>query len=305
MRLHTWLTLGRASNLPSVWTNVFAAALVAQASLHHDGQPPHLSASLIDAILTWLIALTALSFMYLGGMFLNDAFDANWDKQHKQSRPIALGIVSAGLVWVHGIALLVAGVLLFGSHYASMPETQWPLMGWVAALLLVSAIVLYNALHKRIQHGAIFMGLCRLGVYLLAALMIAELTTALVGASVALFMYICGVTYAAKGEHQNQFKQVQSIALLFSPVLLLALHGYQHLYFWLYAVGFCAYLVVNVKQHLSPQKPNVGAFIGRLLAAVPLFDGMVLASMNLVIPSLLCFLVFCFMPRLQRWVAAT
>ncbi|MCY7297262.1 hypothetical protein [Alteromonas sp. a30] len=317
MGLNTWLTLGRASNLPSIWTNVFAAALVAQAGLRQGEHPSHLT-SLADATLTWLNALVALSLMYLGGMFLNDAFDAKWDKQHQQPRPIAQGQVSAFWVWVHGLSMLMLGTYLIGAFYAAqfhqasssltsdaLVPSLLPLVGWGGAGLLATCIVLYNALHKRIQHGAVLMGLCRLGVYLLAALLIAQLTSALIAASIALCLYICGVTYAAKYEHQNRLQHTQATALLFLPICILSIHGYSYSYFWLYAAGFGAYLLINMKRHLKSEHPIVGAFIGSLLAAIPLFDGLVLASMNLIFPSLICLLVFSVMPKLQRWIRAT
>jgi len=329
MGLHTWLTLGRASNLPSIWTNVFAAALVSQGSSQasiqlsvSQGESLSYLASLSYSVLAWFIALLALSLMYLGGMFLNDAFDAKWDMQHQQPRPIAQGKVAAFWVWMHGLFMLMAGTCLIGAFYATSldrtpgsaePNTLltafMPLMGWAGATLLATCIVLYNALHKRIKHGAILMGLCRLGVYLLAALLIAQLTGALIGAGMALCLYICGVTYAAKHEHQNRLQHTQAIVLLFLPIFILAIHGHAHLFFWIYAAGFGAYILFNIKRHLiaahSKNQPNIGAFIGSLLAAIPLFDGLVLASMNLLIPSLICLLVFSFMPQLQKWISAT
>ena len=62
MTLRIALRLGRVSNLPTVWTNVAAAAVLAGVPL---------------ASLGVLALAVACSLFYVGGMFLNDAFDAS------------------------------------------------------------------------------------------------------------------------------------------------------------------------------------------------------------------------------------
>ena len=61
-RLRAYLLLARISNLPTIWTNVLAAYVVAGAS--RESLP---------------IASIAVSLFYTAGMFLNDAFDAPFD----------------------------------------------------------------------------------------------------------------------------------------------------------------------------------------------------------------------------------
>ncbi|HEX2137225.1 MAG TPA: prenyltransferase, partial [Microvirga sp.] len=56
----TLLRLGRVSNLPTVWTNVAAATAIA------GGDPLSGRAASVFA---------AMTLFYLGGMYLNDAFD--------------------------------------------------------------------------------------------------------------------------------------------------------------------------------------------------------------------------------------
>ncbi|ERO63418.1 hypothetical protein P308_29350 [Pseudomonas piscis] len=83
--LTTWLTLGRVSNLPTVWTNAAAAALLASSATTLDPPSP----------LVWTLLLVALSALYLAGMLLNDLLDADWDRRHQNPRPIVLGLVSS------------------------------------------------------------------------------------------------------------------------------------------------------------------------------------------------------------------
>ena len=101
MNLRTFLELGRTSNLPTVWTNVLCGAALASG----DGYSVDSAAA---------IALTAIagSALYLGGMLLNDAFDAEWDRAHQKPRPIVLGNASSREVFATGLLLLGLGVAL-------------------------------------------------------------------------------------------------------------------------------------------------------------------------------------------------
>ena len=64
MNLKTLLTLGRTSNLPTVWSNLLAGAVLSGAAFG-----PR----------TFALLLVCGSAFYEGGMFLNDAFDAELD----------------------------------------------------------------------------------------------------------------------------------------------------------------------------------------------------------------------------------
>src|SRR5260221_10868060 len=91
--LRTLLVLGRASNLPTVWSNCLAGwCLAGRGNLEH---------------LPLLLAGAPL--LYLGGMFLNDAFDADFDSEHRRERPIPSGAITLKSVWRIGLALLAAG----------------------------------------------------------------------------------------------------------------------------------------------------------------------------------------------------
>ena len=92
------LRLGRVSNLPTVWTNALAGAALAS------GGAPEIGPVLITAL--------ALTLFYEGGMWLNDAFDAEIDAREKADRPIPKGEVSRRTVFIGGWALLAAGVVV-------------------------------------------------------------------------------------------------------------------------------------------------------------------------------------------------
>ncbi|MFT5162583.1 MAG: 4-hydroxybenzoate polyprenyltransferase [Alteromonadaceae bacterium] len=305
MAIKTLLIVGRVSNLPTVWTNILAAAILAQAGLN-----PTLAGGYPEPVL-WLGTLLALSTMYLGGMFLNDAFDADWDKQNNPSRPIAAGQISARTVWVIGIGLVLFSVIIIGYLYQSTLVQQYSInryqqhYGWLAGVLLASTIIAYNAWHKQFAHSAFIMGACRFGVYLVAALLLAELTFKVTLVALSLLLYIAGLTYLARQEHLNKITRLWPLLLLFSPVAVALLSGFDSLYFWLYLVGFVGWVVSRLRFVLGAQPPNVKACIGGLLAAIPLLDGLMLASVDALIPSLICLLVFFIIPGLHRWVSGT
>src|SRR5262245_4154080 len=142
-RMGTLLVLGRISNLPTVWSNCLAAWL-----LNGGGN--------CLAFLTLCIGATLL---YVGGMYLNDAFDVEFDREFRQERPIPASEISVNEVWWFGGLLLFFGWLLL-----------FLLGGTVAwlAFLLVAAIIFYNAVHKRTEAAPFIMAACRFLLYLVA-----------------------------------------------------------------------------------------------------------------------------------------
>src|SRR5205085_11052794 len=78
-QLRTLLILGRVSNLPTVWSNCLAGWI-----LGGGGQLGRL-----------MVLCAGATFLYTGGMYLNDAFDAEFDLQHRPERPIPSGAIRA------------------------------------------------------------------------------------------------------------------------------------------------------------------------------------------------------------------
>jgi len=56
------------------------------------------------------LLLEEQSLLYIGGMFLNDAFDATFDRQYRTERPIPSGAVKERTVWLCGLACIALGV---------------------------------------------------------------------------------------------------------------------------------------------------------------------------------------------------
>src|SRR4051794_6226316 len=94
-KLRTLLVLGRVSNLPTVWSNCLAGWWLGGGGKW--------------SLLAWTCVGTSL--LYVAGMFLNDAFDADFDRQHRSSRPIPSGAITLQEAWSWGLALMVLGIL--------------------------------------------------------------------------------------------------------------------------------------------------------------------------------------------------
>jgi 4-hydroxybenzoate polyprenyltransferase len=172
-RWYSFLLLSRFSNLPTVWTNVLAGMCAVSAA---PGWATYVSAAL------------AASLFYMGGMFLNDAFDAPFDRAARPTRPIPAGDVSRQEVFATGAALLLAGELL--------------LLRWGSAalfgLLLAAAILLYNARHKGDALAPVAMGACRGLVYLIAAAAAGAISRAAAVAALMMVAYVSLLTVVAK-----------------------------------------------------------------------------------------------------------
>ncbi|MFJ4142652.1 UbiA family prenyltransferase [Pseudomonas sp. NPDC089734] len=289
--LKTWMTLGRVSNLPTVWTNTLAAALLASSA----------GALAPPSIAVWVLLLAVLSVLYLFGMFLNDLLDADWDRQHDNPRPITLGLVSRQQVALAtGVLILLAAVSVLGLSQL-IEEPDW-LLG--SATLLLGFILAYNLLHKKYPHSVWLMGACRSALYLTAAASLSVPSQPIWLCALLLGAYISGLTYLARQEHRNQLVSRFPLILMLSPLILVSYAS--NAMFWLVLLIWLGWLGRNYWRHLAdPQHRQIRAFIGAGLAALPLFDAMVLALAEQPWASLFCVLVFFLLPRFQRWIKPT
>lgn len=174
-RARAYLLLARVSNLPTVWTNVAAAYVVAGAPF--DSLP---------------VALVALSSFYTAGMVLNDVADAPVDAASRSDRPIPNGDVSRTGALIAGAALMAIGVGLLLRQPFPLPALAW-------SLALIAAIVWYDLDHKGKWYGPIVMGLCRALVYAVAAAGAAGAVSPNVFAAAAvMWLYVIALTQVAK-----------------------------------------------------------------------------------------------------------
>ena len=199
LKLRTLFVLGRASNLPTVWSNCLAGWLLGGGGRW----------------LPFALLCAGATLLYTGGMYLNDAFDAEFDAQHRRERPIPAGAIEERTVWRLGIALLIGGLGLF---------LPFGMATMSLAAVLCGCIVLYDAVHKLVTVSPVLMALCRLFLYLVAASSAQTGITGLaIWGAIALSFYIVGLSFLARKEATGVVIQRWPQLLLAAPVLLAVL----------------------------------------------------------------------------------
>lgn len=182
--VRAWIRLARASNVPSVWTNVLAGAVL--------GSAPGAAWAPPGAILSVLVGATLI---YTGGMMLNDVVDVDADRADGLSdRPLVAGALDPARARAVAIAAIVLGSLAA----ALAGPGAWP---W--ALGLGGAVVLYDLMPRRSGAARIVMGGCRAMLVLLAGAATGgtAASPALLGWALLVGGYTWQVTGLAQREH--------------------------------------------------------------------------------------------------------
>lgn len=281
-KVRTLLVLGRVSNLPTVWSNCLAGWWLGGGGRW--------------ALLAWTCVGTSL--LYVAGMFLNDAFDVNFDRQHRNNRPIPSGAVSLREVWIWGVTLMVAG----------MASLCWMGTTTVAlTLALTAAILLYDASHKLISVAPVIMGLCRCLVYVVAASVAANGVTGLATWSgCALALYIIGLSYLARKEALWAPVNAWPVILLAAPIALALLADDTAIRnrAILLSVMLALWIVASLRLTFGRAQPKVGKTVAKLLAGIVLVD--LLAAADLTQPWIFLFPIwFVLALLLQKLAPAT
>lgn len=282
IRLDVVLRLGRVSNLPTVFTNALAGCVLAGG----------------DGNLLWAVVVStlALVFFYEGGMWLNDAFDAEIDAQQRSNRPIPNGEIGVNTVFIGGFAMLAIGVAIAAIMGAD---------AGLAGIGLMIAIILYNWLHKKVSFGPVLMGATRFFCYVMAACAMGDLSNAALFGGLGLLAYIIGLTYAAKQEAYDQIGAAWPLAVLAIPLIyalsLIASDPFV-LIFWFGLAGVVAYAL----KHLFRRQPgDVPKAVVTMIAGISLYDAALIASTGQLGLALLAALGFVATMYLQRVASGT
>ena len=254
-RLRTLLILGRISNLPTVWSNCLAAWLLG-------GGGPWERFGIVCLGATWL---------YTGGMFLNDAFDVEFDREHRPERPIPSGQIGRGAVWALGASSLAVGCFIL------CPLGMGPA---IAACGLLAAIVIYDAIHKSIALAPLLMSGCRFLLYLLAAVSAKEgLGAPLFWRALALAVYVAGLSCLARRESTGAPAARWAAGLLLAPLVVAWLGpGGTTAVVWIPAAVFVVWVCGWAGRALFGAKPNLPTVIAGLLAGIVLVDWLAAAD---------------------------
>ncbi|NKC11354.1 MAG: hypothetical protein GKR94_03860 [Gammaproteobacteria bacterium] len=288
--LYTHLQLGRVSNLPTVWSNVAAGAALAGALIPD---------------LRLLAVLVAMTLFYEAGMYLNDAFDREIDAIERPERPIPSGRISATAVFCTGFALMALAVAcLWAAGVLAPGGTGW--LGPLSALALAAAIVLYDAWHKNNPLSPFLMGICRMLVYVVAALVMVESLPAKVleGAAV-LLAYLIGLTYVAKQENLVSFKGGWPLLFLACPIVYFPFLAWATPSGIVIYIGLVLWIGYALTILLRPTPGHVPKAVISLIAGISLIDALFVVVGGHPVMAWGCVSAFAATLLLQRLVSGT
>jgi hypothetical protein len=282
VKLRPVLRLGRVSNLPTVWTNTLAGAVLAGAA---------------GFGVQFAVMLAAFSLFYTGGMFLNDAFDAAFDAAQRPERPIPSGEVSRREVFGWGYGMMAAGVAL---------------LAWIgvapalAGLALAVAITYYDWNHKGNVFSPVVMGICRVLVYVAAGLCITlALPDALWIGAALMLCYLIGLTYVAKQENLGSVENLWPLLFLAAPVAYgawLALAQPVAGVFWLL---FSGWMLVALWFLRRRRKGDIPRAVVSLIAGISLLDALLIAGTGSLALAVLALAGFGVTLFFQRYISGT
>jgi 4-hydroxybenzoate polyprenyltransferase len=292
MKLKTALTLGRVSNLPTVWTNTLAGIVLAGFDVSSTRTVP---------------ILLSMSLFYVGGMYLNDAFDAEIDARERSERPIPAGLVDRRTVFVCGFGMLAVAILILIWIGLGGPTGLWPA---IAGIALAAVIILYDWYHKANPLSPLIMGACRMLVYIAAALCFITPPSAAVWlGALALLCYLIGLTYTAKQENIGRVENAWPLIFLAVPVvgglwasLALGSVGPSVITAWLAFTGWLGFCLWLVKRRGPGDIPRA---VGGMIAGIALLDALLIAIVGDASTAGIAVLAFLLTLALQRFIPGT
>jgi len=294
-RVRTLLILGRVSNLPTVWSNLIAGCFLAGGDRG--------MASFLHALIP---LLTGVSFLYIGGMYLNDFCDAKFDMRYCPERPIPakkISRTSVGILAAIWLALGLAGISRFG------------ILTLGIGIVLTGAIVLYDFWHKDNPAAPLIMGACRFVLYPLAgSIMQDEMSWRVFVWAAPMALYVAGITWVARGESRPGKPARWALSLLLIPFVVSSWFALEYgvyviFLFWLLPLGWMAWLFIPLWRGTNR---SIGRVVSGLLAGIILIDAMVLAEVliapiafGLPVWGLIYLALFLLALLLQRIIPAT
>ncbi len=265
--LRTHLTLGRVSNLPTVWSNILCAWIIVGGY-----DKLQLASYLVGA-----------SLLYIGGMYLNDYCDREIDAQQRPKRPIPSGKISPSAVRNIAFTLLALGFAAISWTGLLNDEgpTQWLPAAFTAGV--VASILLYDYNHKGNAIAPIFMAACRSLLYLAVASAFANgIDTNNLIATGTLFVFVTGVTFLARTEATTNAIDYPALAMIAAPVLG-AFYYNRHGFTAEQTAALALFIAWNARSFFRARVDGqlvIGKTIGPLLASIPLLDLSILATLG-------------------------
>lgn len=276
-KLKALLATGRISNLPTVWCNCLVATILI-ATLESTGY--------IDiSIKLFIIASSA----YVGGCFLGDAFDTEFDRKHKPERPIPSGILDQKFVlWLGLFLILVPSYFITSDSYLY--------------LILFGVILLYALLHKKVPLlGLPLIGLCRFFLIIFAAGTITEIPIILYASAVCLYtIAFASVARTESSDSPITWRNLLRYTMLALPLTTLITNPTFQIQ-TLIAIAIYASWITYAFKFIDTNKGN---YVSKCLAGFCLLDACFVAQFGWIW-LIICLILFILSLTLQKIAPAT
>lgn len=237
-----------------------------------------------------------LSLFYVGGMWLNDAFDAEIDARERPGGPIPMGEIGRSKVFAVGFGMLGVAIAL-----GFMLGTAAGFTG----LVLASAIVLYDWIHKQTALSPLVMGACRFLSYALAALAVGSLSCPVLAGAAGLFCYVVGLTYAARQEAYDRIERAWPLGIIAIPLVYAAWQAVVGPMAIALFCGFGACVIWSLRLLFRRSDGDVSRAVVLLIAGVSLYDAVLIVSHGNAMVAGIAALCFAATLMLQRLAPGT
>ncbi len=267
-KLHALLSTARVANIPSVVSNVWLGVMV---GLIYGNS----TASDTIPLLAGSLAVSGV-LLYMGGNFLNDWMDRDWDKTHRPERALPRGLFPSRLYLTLAIALICGGL-----GFAALVHWRSAMVAGIIAVF----IVIYTFWHKRGSWAVIPMGLCRALLPVMAFLAFYPYVNGIWPMACAIFCYIVGLSLSARYESRTEPPKLTGLIarLLLLTTAVLMTWGNKQLFLdrtWV-ILGVLPYLAWTGFCLRYRRKP-LPRLVSGLLAGIPLVDWMVLLPLSVM-----------------------
>jgi 4-hydroxybenzoate polyprenyltransferase len=262
----------RIANLPSVISNVWMGIAIAAGHSVEPGIPW----SAINLIFCGIL-------LCLGGNFLNDWADREWDAKNRPERALPRMIFPASLYFTNAITCLVIAALLAVAVSSAV---------LIVALAISACILLYTWSHKRSQWSVIPMALCRgllpvLGLTACSFPQTYQSTATLLGAAcgLGLFLHTLGISLNARLESTRPDSAPARLSIVLFPLAAAfpaiagTMEGFVILSIFTALLPYAVWTSLAFTRFRQPVSKRVSA----LLAGFPLVDYILLFPMAILV----------------------
>ena len=235
----------RPANIVTAIADVLAGVAIASAAM------PFRDLGFSNVVLACL----ATSFLYGGGVVMNDVFDAELDKIERPERPIPSGLIKKSSAAGFGILLLVLGIVC-----AVLIN---PSASLIATIIAIAALIYDKWAKHHSFLGPLAMGFCR-GCNLLLGMSVIGWFDQFLLLAIVPAVYIFAITMISRGEVHGGKKTTLYIAALFYAIVILAIltvsFGQETLLQTVPFIAFFGFMIFMplLKAMEKPEGPRIG-----------------------------------------------